>query len=210
MKSQQAKAAADKATGRTATAPAPPKPATATKPLPGTTAAAAAAGTKKSTATPPPPGPKRASPTAPAVPAGQKMESKEDAAALRKLHLALTADGGVGGAVGGGGVGGDGMSLAVADGYKPSPYLQEVMQVLEDTKVREGRDDGDDVMRRWRWFVRGGQRGVGGGDAMVAALVEAAEDTETWGTNGGDGRRWWALRPCCEWRWLLLWLWSYE
>jgi len=58
-------------------------------------------------------------------------------AAVHKLHLALTADGG-GGASNGGIAGGEGMALAVADGYKPSPYLQEVMQVLEDTKVGWG------------------------------------------------------------------------
>lgn len=58
--------------------------------------------------------------------------------AMHKLHLALTEDYGVGGGSSrgkGGGVGGEGMSLAVADGYKPSPYLREVMAVVEDTKV---------------------------------------------------------------------------
>lgn len=96
---------------------------------------------------PPPAGSKRASHGAP-LPAG--AETKEEAAALRKLHLALTADGGVGGAAsGGGGGGGEGMALAVADGYKPSPYLQEVMQVLEDTKVRKrfGSGEGGVLLR---------------------------------------------------------------
>ncbi|CAB1116380.1 unnamed protein product [Ectocarpus sp. CCAP 1310/34] len=60
------------------------------------------------------------------------MQQVVPAAALHKLHLALTADGGAGesGGVGGGG----GMAIAMADGYRPSPYLQEVMEVLEDTK----------------------------------------------------------------------------
>lgn len=159
----QAKVAADMATGRAAVAPAPAK----TTDTAGTSSTATAAATATP---PPPPGPKRAGATA-SVPTGK--ESKQDAAALRKLHLALTADGGVGGTSGGGGgvgVGGEGLAIAVADGYKPSPYLQEVMQVLEDTKVREGA-------------------GVGGWDCGVVVGCRGHQEGEGdgGGRDGGGG-----------------------
>ena len=64
--------------------------------------------------------------------------------AMHKLHLALTEDYGGGSSRGkGGGVGGEGMSLAVADGYRPSPYLREVMAVVEDTKVSAVIEEGE-------------------------------------------------------------------
>lgn len=65
---------------------------------------------------------------------------RPEAATTRKLHLALlegvsSGKGGVGVAGEGSAAVEDGLAMAVADGYKPSPYLQEVVQVLEDTKV---------------------------------------------------------------------------
>lgn len=96
-----------------------------------------------------PPRPPR---TAKAPDAGGK--ASRSASGARKLHLARMEGSGFPGGAGGGagvGVGGaegtvaeDGLALAVADGYRPSPYFREVLDVLEDTKVggRRGPAEG--------------------------------------------------------------------
>lgn len=82
---------------------------------------------------------------------------RAEAAAARRLHLALMEGNGNSrgqGSLGAAGEGvEDGLAMAVADGYKPSPYLQEVVRVLEDTKVGRGRFLSYHPLDALLWFL---------------------------------------------------------